>query len=564
MKDNNRLIVIKLSIMVFFFLIVTRLIIVQIVKGGDYYKKAKSVELKKVVLEPSRGKIMDSHGIVLASSYASYSIFTYNNWVKNKSFMARQLSRTGLISFDEALNELERPGFNWIIRGLGKSRCKKIVRDINRYGIKSDSLGYFRDRIRVYPFNREFSSVIGELSEDNRGLSGLEYEYNKYLKGMRGWAVFQTHPNGAIYMKSNYPMKKEKDGDDIILTIDKNLQDLVYAEVKRTVEKYKAKGGCAIIMNPRNGDILAMVNYPTFNAGSSDSTDNYYKMNRAVSFNFEPGSIFKIVTLFGALTNRVVRLGDTLVDSTGKILVDRIMIRDAEEHSILTVNQSFYESSNVGMVKLAHKLGKQKFYSYIKLFGFGSRTGIDLPGEERGILRSPDRWKNIDFSTIAFGQGIAVTPIQITAAYAAIANGGKLLRPHIVKEIKTGDRIIYKRKPEIIRKISDRRTIEILRKMLVTVVDSGTGKNAKIAGLEVAGKTGTAQQSVPGKGYTGAIVSSFVGFFPADNPQFVLTIVIDRPRRARFASVVAAPCFGAIGNKISTMSPYVERVFAKR
>ncbi|HFD04761.1 MAG TPA: penicillin-binding protein 2 [Firmicutes bacterium] len=562
--SEKRLLVIKLFIISMFFIILVRLMYVQIIKGSYYYKRAKAIELKKVVLEPSRGKIMDSEGVTLASSYETYSIFTYNSWVKNKGFMARQIAKTGLISYEEALRKLRKPGFNWIIRGVGKNKCRHIVRDINRYGIKSDSLGFYKDRIRVYPFNREFSPIIGDLSEDNRGLSGIEYKYNNFLQGERGWAVFQTHPTGGIYAKSNYPHKKEKDGDDIILTIDKNLQDLVYSEVKKAVEKYNAKGGCGIIMDPNTGDVLAMVNYPTFKAGIGDTIENYYKKNRAISFNFEPGSIFKIVTMFGALSNKIVKPGDTLVDSTGKITVDRIMIRDAEEHGILTVNQSFYVSSNVGMVRLAQKLGKEKFYSYIKLFGFGSKTGIDLPGEEKGILRSPRRWKRIDFSTIAFGQGIAVTPIQITVAYAAIANGGRLLKPHIVKEVKRGDKIIYKRKKEIIRTIPDRHTIDILKNMLVTVVDSGTGRNARIGGLKVAGKTGTAQQSEPGKGYDGSIVSSFVGFFPAEHPQFVLTIVIDRPKKARFASVVAAPCFGKIGNKISTMRPYIEKVFARR
>ena len=555
---------VKITIISMFFIIFIRLIYVQIIKGSYYLGRAKSIELKKVILEPSRGKIKDVHGVVLASSYKTYSIFTYDSWVKNKRFMARQLAKTGLISYDKALEKLKEPGFNWIIRGLGKKKCIKIVHTINKYGIKCDSLGYYRDRVRIYPFNREFSTVIGDLSDDNRALSGIEYLYNKYLKGERGWAILQSHPTGGVYAKSDYPHKREKNGDDIILTIDKNLQDLVYSEVKKTVDKYHARGGCGIVMDPNTGDILAMVNYPTFKAGMGDTIENYYKENRAISFNYEPGSIFKIVTMYGALNDKIARPGDTLVDSTGRIIVDRILIKDAEEHSILTVNQAFYESSNVGMVKLAHRMGKEKFYSYIKLFGFGSKTGIDLPGEEGGILRTPNKWRDIDFSTIAFGQGIAVTPIQVTVAYAAIANGGNLLKPHIVKEITNGNKIIYRRKRQIIRTIPDKRTIRILKRMLVAVVDSGTGRNARIPGLEVAGKTGTAQQSEPGKGYDGSIVSSFVGFFPAQNPQFVLTIVIDRPKKAHFASIVAAPCFETIGSKISTMNPYIERVFAKR
>ncbi|NIA23751.1 MAG: hypothetical protein GWP03_06315, partial [Proteobacteria bacterium] len=378
--DKKRLLVIKLFILSMFFLILVRLVYVQIIKGSYFYKKAKTIELRKVVLEPRRGKITDSHGVVLALSYSTYSIFTYNSWVKNKRFMARQIAKTGLISYNEALIRLKKPGFNWIVRALGKRKCMRIVGDINRYGIKSDSLGFYKDRVRVYSFNREFSPIIGDLSEDDRGLSGIEYRFNNYLKGEKGWAVLQTHPTGGVYAKSNYPHKKEKNGDEIILTIDKNLQDLVYSEVKRAVDKYKAKGGCGIIMDPNTGDILAMVNYPTFKAGIGDTIENYHKKNRAISFNFEPGSIFKIVTMFGALNSKIAKPGDTLVDSTGKIVVDRIMIRDAEEHGMLTVNQSFYESSNVGMVKLVHKIGKQKFYSYIKLFGFGSKTGIDLPG----------------------------------------------------------------------------------------------------------------------------------------------------------------------------------------
>ncbi len=563
MKIDNRIFIVKIFIVVMFSIITVRLAYIQLFKGNFYLRKAVAIELKKVVIEPERGKIIDDvNKMIIASSDRTYSIFTYREWVKYNSFMARQLAKTGLISYKIAMARLKKPGFKWLIRGVGKNKSKRIVKNINRYGIKSDSIGYYIDRVREYPFNEEFATITGKLGDDNDGLSGIEYYYNRYLKGKRGWVLFQMHPNGNIYMKGNYPRKKARNGDDIILTIDKNLQDLVYDEIKQTVNRYKALGGCAIVMNPNNGDILAMVNYSSLNTG--DERSNYSRYNRAISFNYEPGSIFKIVTVFAALKEKVAHLGDTLVDSTGRIIIDKIMIKDAEEHQILTVNQSFYHSSNVGMVKLAQMVGKQKYYSYIKLFGFGAKTGVDLPGEERGIVRSPHKWKNIDFSTISFGQGIAVTPIQMVVAYSAIANGGKVLKPHIVKEIRAGNKVKYSRKTEIIRNIPDKETLNILKNMLLAVVDSGTGKKASIAGLNVAGKTGTAQQSEPGKGYTNAIVSSFIGFFPVEKPQFVIAIVIDRPEKSRFASVVAAPCFSSIGSKISSMYPYSREVYAKR
>jgi cell division protein FtsI/penicillin-binding protein 2 len=562
MNINNRIFIAKIFIVVMFSIIIVRLAYIQLFKGNYYLKRAVAIELKRVVIEPERGKIIDNvNNMILASSDRTYSIFTYREWVKCNSFMAKQLSKTGLISYEIAISRLKKPGFKWLIRGVGKNRSKKIVKNINRYGIKSDSIGYYVDRVREYPFKDEFETIIGRLGDDNDGLSGIEYYYNRYLKGKKGWVLFQMHPNGNVYMKGNYPRKKARNGDDIILTIDKNLQDLVYDEIKQTVNRYKALGGCAIVMDPNNGDILAMVNY---SSNISNEKSSYYKSNSAISFNYEPGSIFKIVTLFAALKEKVAHLGDTLVDSTGRIVIDKIMIKDAEEHQILTVNQAFYHSSNVGMVKLAQMVGKQKYYSYIKLFGFGSKTGIDLPGEERGIVRSPDKWKNIDFSTISFGQGIAVTPIQMVVAYSAIANGGKVFKPHIVKEIRAGNKIKYSRKTEIIRNIPDKKTLNILKNMLLTVVDSGTGKKARIPGLNVAGKTGTAQQSEPGIGYTNEIVSSFVGFFPVEKPKFVIAIIIDRPEKARFASIVAAPCFSSIGSKISSMYPYSSEVYAKR
>jgi cell division protein FtsI (penicillin-binding protein 3) len=383
-------------------------------------------------------------------------------------------------------------------------------------------------------------------------------KYDDYLKRDPEKILWGRDAKGnKLFLKDN--LTREKNGKDynILLTIDSRIQYLVETQLKEAVESKMARGGIAMVMDPRTGEILAMAQEPGFNPNIFSKTSLESKKNRAIADAFDPGSTFKPVVASAALEEGVIKEGDKIFCENGCYKVANRVIHEAQKkkHGMLTFREVLKYSSNIGSAKIGQKLGKEKFYEYIKNFGFGSKTGVDLPGEASGILRPVQKWTTVDAATIAFGQGVSVTAVQLISAFSSIANKGVLMKPYIVKGmVDQKGRTIREFKPTVVRQVVSAPTALKMCSILKDVVSAsdGTGKNARIQNVSVAGKTGTSQKfdSSSNRYSTEKVRTSFIGFFPAEDPRVVIFVMIDEPKRDKWGGVAAAPVFKHIGEQI--------------
>ncbi|MCK4401593.1 hypothetical protein KAW08_04755, partial [bacterium] len=331
------------------------------------------------------------------------------------------------------------------------------------------------------------------------------------------------------------------DGTNIVLTIDEIIQHILERELDRLVEKFSPKSVTGIVMNPNTGEILAMANRPTYDPNNAGSFTHDCRRNRAVTDAYEPGSTFKIITAAAALNNKVFEPEDVIFAENGSYRFMRHTIHDHDPYGKITFRQALEVSSNIAFAKIGIKIGSKELYKYIRLFGFGAKTGIKLPGEAKGLLRSLSRWSKLSVGVIPFGQEISVTPLQLITAISAVANGGNLMAPMIVKGFK----------PRVVRRVVSFKTSKVLSEILTGVVETGTGINAQIEGYTIAGKTGTAQKYIPGEGYSSKkYVASFIGFLPVPNPQVAILIMVNEPQEAYYGSIVAAPAFKNVAQDV--------------
>ncbi len=508
-------------------------------------EKAKQQHIKVEEIQVRRGIIFDRQGRELALNLEVESLYCEpDNFVqdgKNIRKLASVISKEP----DAVLTKIAKESkFVWIERKLEPDIVEKI-KDLNIKG-----LGFVNEAKRVYPKGKLASHVLGFVGVDNQALEGIELQYNRYLK-TRGGKIFFGRDAGGRTLSSG--VEKEAKGNNIVLTIDEGLQYIAEQAIEKAMLKWRAKAASVIMMDPFTGEILAFANRPAYDLNNPGKANDFEKRNRAITDYYEPGSTYKIVVGIGALEERVVR-PDTLFDvSQGYIEVGGKIIHDVHKHEILTFREVIQKSSNVGSVMIGKKLGKEKIYKYAKFFGFGEKTGIDLPGEVSGLVKPPERWSGTSLGAMSIGQEIAVTPLQVLRAYSAVANGGFLVKPHVVSEIisPNGQLIISLRDFEKKRIISPK-TMATFKDILKSVVkEGGTGWNAYIEGNEVAGKTGTAQMIDPEtKRYSREkYVSSFVGFVPAEKPEIALIVVVYEPRGQVYGSVVAAPVFREIAEQ---------------
>ncbi len=388
------------------------------------------------------------------------------------------------------------------------------------------------------------SQVIGFAGLDNVGLEGLELYRDAYLKGQPGFALFFRD---ARQKKLDIweDMLAPHDGYNLVLTIDEVIQYIAERELDKAYKAYHAKGASIIVMDPHTGAILALANRPTFDLNEYKETNKDQMRNRAICDLFEPGSVFKIVTASAALEEKKVSEEDKFFCENGAYKVGSHILHDHTSHGTLTFRQVIEQSSNIGTVKIAQILGPETLYRYIKLFGFGSKLGVDMLGEISGIVREPRLWSKISIAAVPIGQEVGATDVQLIAAISVIANGGQLMRPYVVQEIrdKHGE-IIKKFSPVMIRKVISLDTAARVKKILTGVIEEGTGKMAKIEGFTAAGKTGTAQKLEDNGTYSHSkFVASFIGFAPAENPAIAIVVTVDEPHPAYFGGVVAAPVF---------------------
>jgi cell division protein FtsI (penicillin-binding protein 3) len=525
---------------------------IQLVEGRHLEEWAKREQQCRIVLEPERGNIYDRMHRLLASSVDVKSVSAFLPDIENRRVTARRLAEMGLGRYKEIYSLLRSSAnFVWIRRCVPEDVASRISR-ANLPGI-SVSL----DRKRYYPMSELAGNLIGFVGEDRVGLEGVEFEFDSLLGGSPGWAVLQRVSKRA-YPFPDCPRKQADRGKDLVLTIDANIQSVCQEELRETVERFSAQSGIAIVVNPRTGEVLAISNYPSYDPNNlGRGTPSSWK-NRAITDVFEPGSTFKIVVDAAALEKCLVRIDEMVHSGEKSIKVGRVKIQDVHEHGPLTFKDAVVYSSNVAAVKISETVGKKGVYETARAFGFGNKTGIGLPGEARGTLSSPEDWSAIRFANIALGQGLTVTALQLAYAYATIANDGVLLEPRIVKEVIDENGVSYiEADVRKVRRVLRQEAALELTQVLTGVVEYGTGTAAGLEGIEVAGKTGTAQKTEASGGYArNRVVCSFAGYLPASDPRLVIVVVVDEPKGRHWGSDVAAPVFKNIARRIIEMRPY--------
>ncbi|GAB5046520.1 penicillin-binding protein 2 [Thermodesulfovibrio sp. TK110] len=514
------------------------------VEHEAYFAKAKIQQIKKEEIIPKRGNIYDRMGRELAISLEKESLFI--DPASLNSIQAVNLLKNYVKVDPEQIERLSEKNirFLWLQRKVDSAVAEKIK------ALKIEGVGSVIEGARFYPKGFLASHLIGFVNIDEQGMEGVERKYDKYLRAEKSMKVVSVDAKGKKLSQGDL---KDVKGNDVFVTIDEGLQYIVEKYLDEAVKKWQASSATAIMMDPFTGEILALANRPTYDPNNLKSIKNIGIIrNRAITDLYEPGSTFKIVTATAALEEGIVKPNTKFDCSQGYIEVWGKKIRDAHRHGVLTFEEIIQKSSNVGTIKIAMMLGKEKLYQYIKKFGFGEKTGIDLPGEISGYIRPTQKWSGTSIGAIPIGQEVGVTALQILRAYSAIANGGYLVKPFVVSEIHSPQgNILYKSVIQREKIISDK-TARIMKEILKKVTEEGgTATQAKLDGNDVAGKTGTAQKYDPKiRRYSkDRFVSSFVGFIPADNPRIAMIVVIQDPKGAHYGGVVAAPVFKAIADE---------------
>ncbi|MEK7355446.1 MAG: penicillin-binding transpeptidase domain-containing protein [Bdellovibrionota bacterium] len=506
-----------------------------------------------VTLNARRGDVVDRNGHELAVSMTTYSLFMDPKIVEEPKKLSKVLAKalpqtiasTKII--DESIRQKGKR-FVWIARHLDRSVKDSIEAAMKKQKLRG--IGFVEESKRIYPNERLLSQVIGFVGQDEGGLEGLELRYNEQLRAANKKVNVRKDARGRPLLIAGHMFDQAPEGNDLQLTVDRELQFMLEQELAQTVAKHEADAAVGIILDAQTSEVLAMGSAPTFDANRAAEAAPSRKRNRVVTDSFEPGSTMKTFVMAGALAGGVIE-PNTRIDCGGGLMrIGKRTIRDdVHKFYTLTASEILAVSSNIGTAKIAFRMGDKRVLEAYKNFGFGEKSEIDLPGEVRGIIQ-PLPWREHLLANVAFGQGITATPLQMANAYAAIANGGVLNRPYIVKSIRdpeTGE--ISEAKPKAIRRVLSEDQAAKLRFMLASVTTKeGTGIAARVPGFPVAGKTGTAQKVNPnGRGYLrGGYVSSFAGFLPANDPKFVIYIQVDHPRKEYYGAAVAAPVFSRI------------------
>jgi cell division protein FtsI (penicillin-binding protein 3) len=496
-----------------------------------------------------RGNIYDVNGLSFAVSVEMDSICVSPKDVKNPKRTADLISKVLSVDSRVILKKLKsKKNFVWIERRVSPSKTMR-VKELKLDG-KLDGIGFVKEDKRFYPHRTLAAHVVGFAGTDSQGLSGIEYKLDKYLKSTKSHYIAVRDAKGRRLFGTDISESNASINSDVTLTIDVWAQYIAERELKNAVEKSNAEGGAVIVMDPVSGEILAMASFPEFDPNNFSRYSKTSWRNKAISMNFEPGSTFKIFLASGVLEDTIATTEDTFYCEKGLFRVNNTDFHDyGGDFGLLSLSEIITYSSNIGAIKLGKKLGEKRYFDYLAVFGFGKPTGIMLSGEEKGIIPSLSSLNSVDFAALSFGQGLSVTPLQLITATAVIANGGFLMEPHIVKRITKNDGdIVYEVEAKVKRRVMGDETAKIVRDMMVSVVESGTGTKAKVPWFSVAGKTGTAQVFDVNTGaYSESeFIVSFVGFLPAEDPKLVILVMVDRPKSDISGGSVAAPTFSRI------------------
>lgn len=537
----------KVEIVVIFIIIalILKVSYIQIIDRTAIYDKALESWQRSFPVQANRGKIYDSTGNILASDLTTSSLVVVPSQITDKATTALQLAQILNVNVEVLKEKLEKKVSIQRISPEGRQLDDETSRRIQK--LRLSGVYLIKDTKRYYPNNNYLSHCLGFVGIDNQGLLGLELEYDHYLSGKNG--SIDYYMDAKSHNLKMYPSHytSPQSGMNITLTIHGDVQDVVERELSNAYDTYHPDGIWALAMNPKNGEILAMASKPDYDPNDYKNSDkDIYNQNIPIWKTYEPGSTFKIITFSSALNENLFDMDKDTYYDKGYEYVSGARIKSWKKggHGLQTFREVLQNSSNPGFVEIGRRLGKDRIYNYVKNFGLTEKTEIDLPGESSGIMFKYENFNELEQATVAFGQGISVTPLQLVTAISTCVNGGKLLKPHMLKEVRNSynDEVVYQAKKEVVRQVIKKETSVKVRDALESVVTDGGGRNAYIEGYRIGGKTGTAQKAVNGSYVGGGYILSFVGVAPIDDPEIVLYVAMDNPKNCvQYGGTTVAP-----------------------
>jgi cell division protein FtsI/penicillin-binding protein 2 len=547
--NNSRALLIILLMFAFFMVLVLTLFSIQITDHKMYAEMAERQQNKSYRVKGERGKILDRRNEVLAFTVNDVSLFVDTR-------MALKEEREKIAEkFSEVFGKDKNHYMDLMNSGL-KNICleKKVPKEkeLMFKGFQAASFFIKEDFSRVYPYGSLLSHTLGYVDNECRGVNGTEKEFEEFLQGKDGVRHIENDSFGrTISVRDNLSIDPAA-GKNIQLTIEKTYQKILEEELKSGIQKYGGESAVGIIMDPNSGEILALSNLPDYDPANYNLFADASRRNRSITDTYEPGSTIKPIILSMLINNNLADPSEIINTENGKYFIGNTKITDTHKHDYLSVKGILVESSNIGMAKLSDRISAEEFYKYLRAFGFGVKTGIDLPGETDGSLKKPNAYTTVSKGFISFGYEISSTPLQLITALSAVVNGGILYKPYITKRITDNvGNVISEKNPVKIRQIINSRTSDLLKELMVSSVEDGTGKNARMENVVIGGKTGTAQIFVDGSYSSEYYQSSFVGFLPIDKPKLICLIQISKPRIGKYGSMVAAPIFKSVMTRIA-------------
>lgn len=548
---DRRLSVIFIFFLILFSFILAKLFFLQVISFESLAGLAERQRATELLIPAARGRILASDGSPLVINKKTYGVFLEPKNITDKEKVITTLSKELDISAASISGKLNNTSLLWlpIVHQIAEDKKESIA------FYKLPGVGFIDETKRYYPEASMAAHLLGFVGKngggDDQGYFGLEGYYDQQLRGRDGKLVQEIDPAGNPILTGDRQTVPAEDGRDLKLYLDKTIQFIAEKNLKDGIERYGAKGGTVTVMDPKTGGILAMASFPSYDpADFGEFPQEFYK-NPTVSGSYEPGSTFKVLVMASAINEGKIK-ADTIMDENGPVEIGGYTINtwNQKYHGKITMREVLDYSSNVGMVFVSKQMDKDLFLRYIESLGFGRSTGIDLQEETTPQLRPKNKWYEIDYATASFGQGIAVTPLQMVRAVAAIANGGKLMEPHVVKEIKLPNGTSLAITPKVVKQVFEPEVTSVMAEMMVSAVDNGETKRLKPAGFRIAGKTGTAQIPIAGHYDSEKTITSFVGFAPVDDPRFVMLVTLREPTASPWGSETAAPIFFTIAREL--------------
>jgi cell division protein FtsI (penicillin-binding protein 3) len=549
--NNSRVLLVLIFTALLFGALVYRLINLQIVKSDELSYFAKRQQTNTQSIKAERGFIYDRNDVLLVYNRNDYSFYVDLR-------MLPQAEKGKLASiFSKVIGKSKRHYLN-LMREKGKTICleKKVPfeKSVELFEYKNHAFFFVEEPVSVFHYGSLASHILGYVDNDYHGVNGVSKSFDNVLKGKDGFRIVERNAMGDIISISETETQPSIPGDDLYLTIDKRYQAIAEEELRDGLKANNAESATCIIMDPNNGEILALANISDYDPNKFWSFNDFERKNRAITDSYEPGSTFKAVTIAALLEEKACNEAERINVENGVYKFRNNYIRDTHKFESLTVREIVEESSNIGVAKLVQRISEDDYYQYVRSFGFGTFTSVSLPGEVTGKLVELDKWSKLTKTYMSFGYNISVTPLQLTNAFCALVNGGILYRPQIVKrQVDKNGNIIKEYSPVAVRRVISEKTSERMRNILLGAVENGTGSQAKIESLSVGGKTGTSKIIIDGK-YSGSeYYSSFVGFYPADAPTLVCYVLINKPKGQYYGGAVSAPVFKKIVSRIYSL-----------